>query len=125
MTTITHRHENVDLLDQHTNSCIVFCCCYILPCFAWTFWLEVVIISDLQGRLADYNTAIRIANGEATKQSVEEQTKELEANNKKLQEEVEQVFLEKQRKENQLRQLREQMDKVFDCYFQTNCLQRL
>ncbi|KAL0850877.1 hypothetical protein ABMA28_006786 [Loxostege sticticalis] len=68
-------------------------------------------LTDLQGRLADYNTAIRIANGEATKQSVEEQTKELEANNKKLQEEVEQVFLEKQRKENQLRQLREQMDK--------------
>lgn len=72
--------------------------------------------SDLQGRLADYNTAIRIANGEATKQSVEEQTKELEANNKKLQEEVEQVFLEKQRKENQLRQLREQMDKVRRTY---------
>lgn len=69
-------------------------------------------ILDLQGRLADYNTAIRIANGEATKQSVEEQTRELDVNNKKLQEEVEQVFLEKQRKENQLRQLREQMDKV-------------
>lgn len=29
-----------------------------------------------------------------------------------MQEEVEQVFMEKQRKENQLRQLREQMDKV-------------
>ncbi|XP_049882411.1 intraflagellar transport protein 74 homolog isoform X2 [Pectinophora gossypiella] len=68
-------------------------------------------LTDLQGRLADYNTAIRIVNGEATKQSVEEQTKELEASNKKMQEEVEQVFLEKQRKENQLRQLREQMDK--------------
>ncbi|XP_026486598.2 intraflagellar transport protein 74 homolog [Vanessa tameamea] len=68
-------------------------------------------LTDLQGRLADYNTAIRIANGEATKYSVEEQTKELEINNKKLQEEVEQVFLEKQRKENQLRQLREQLDK--------------
>ncbi|XP_046978887.1 intraflagellar transport protein 74 homolog [Vanessa cardui] len=68
-------------------------------------------LTDLQGRLADYNTAIRIANGEATKYSVEEQTKELEMNNKKLQEEVEQVFLEKQRKENQLRQLREQLDK--------------
>ncbi|XP_063823995.1 intraflagellar transport protein 74 homolog [Ostrinia nubilalis] len=68
-------------------------------------------LTDLQGRLADYNTAIRIANGEATKQSVEDQTKELEINNRKLQEEVEQVFLEKQRKENQLRQLREQMDK--------------
>lgn len=67
---------------------------------------------DLQGRLADYNTAIRIANGEATKQAVEEQTRELEVNNKKLQEEVELVFLEKQRKENQLRQLREQMEKV-------------
>lgn len=67
---------------------------------------------DLQGRLADYNTAIRIANGEATKYSIEEQTRELELNNKKLQEEVEQVFLEKQRKENQLRQLREQVDKV-------------
>ncbi|CAH0766203.1 unnamed protein product [Diatraea saccharalis] len=69
------------------------------------------LISDLQGRLADYNTAIRIVNGEATKQSVEEQTRELELSNKKLQEEVEQVFLEKQRKENQLSQLREQMDK--------------
>ncbi|XP_045768948.1 intraflagellar transport protein 74 homolog [Maniola jurtina] len=68
-------------------------------------------LTDLQGRLADYNTAIRIANGEATKQSVEEQTRELEINNKKLQEEVELVFLEKQRKENQLRQLREQMEK--------------
>ncbi|CAH2050773.1 unnamed protein product, partial [Iphiclides podalirius] len=68
-------------------------------------------LTDLQGRLADYNTAIRIANGEASKQSVEEQTRELEVSNKKLQEEVEQVFLEKQRKENQLRQLREQMDK--------------
>ncbi|CAG4977596.1 unnamed protein product [Parnassius apollo] len=68
-------------------------------------------LTDLQGRLADYNTAIRIANGEATIQSVEEQTRELEINNKKLQEDVEQVFLEKQRKENQLRQLREQMDK--------------
>ncbi|CAH2102192.1 unnamed protein product [Euphydryas editha] len=67
-------------------------------------------LTDLQGRLADYNTAIRIANGEATKFSVEEQTRELELNNKKLQEEVEQVFLEKQRKENQLRQLKEQMD---------------
>ena len=70
------------------------------------------IILDLQGRLADYNTAIRIANGEASRQSVEEQTRELELSNKKLQEEVEQVFIEKQRKENQLRQLREQMDKV-------------
>ncbi|XP_045459676.1 intraflagellar transport protein 74 homolog [Melitaea cinxia] len=68
-------------------------------------------LTDLQGRLADYNTAIRIANGEATKFSIEEQTRELELNNKKLQEEVEQVFLEKQRKENQLRQLREQVDK--------------
>ncbi|XP_072940277.1 intraflagellar transport protein 74 homolog [Epargyreus clarus] len=68
-------------------------------------------LTDLQGRLADYNTAIRIVNGEATKKSVEEQTRELEASNKKLQEEVELVFLEKQRKENQLRQLREQMDK--------------
>ncbi|CAK1602354.1 unnamed protein product [Parnassius mnemosyne] len=68
-------------------------------------------LTDLQGRLADYNTAIRIANGEATIQSVEEQTRELEINNKKMQEDVEQVFLEKQRKENQLRQLREQMDK--------------
>lgn len=69
---------------------------------------------DLQGRLADYNTAIRIANGEATKQSVEEQTRDLEASNLKMQEEVEQVFMEKQRKENQLRQLREQMDKVVE-----------
>lgn len=43
---------------------------------------------------------------------VEEQTKDLEASNQKMQEEVEQVFMEKQRKENQLRQLREQMDKV-------------
>ncbi|KAI5645010.1 hypothetical protein NE865_02984 [Phthorimaea operculella] len=68
-------------------------------------------LTDLQGRLADYNTAIRIANGEATRQSVEEQTRELEASNQKLQEEVEQVFLEKQRKDNQLRQLREQMEK--------------
>ncbi|XP_050362720.1 intraflagellar transport protein 74 homolog [Nymphalis io] len=68
-------------------------------------------LTDLQGRLADYNTAIRIANGEAPKYSVEEQTRELATNNKKLQEEVEQVFLEKQRKENQLRQLREQLDK--------------
>ncbi|KPI95083.1 Intraflagellar transport protein 74-like [Papilio xuthus] len=68
-------------------------------------------LTDLQGRLSDYNTAIRIANGEASKQSVEEQTRELEVSNKKLQEEVEQVFLEKQRKESQLRQLREQMDK--------------
>ncbi|XP_038208103.1 intraflagellar transport protein 74 homolog [Zerene cesonia] len=68
-------------------------------------------LTDLQGRLADYNTAIRIANGETTKQSVQEQTKELERSNRKLQEEVELVFLEKQRKENQLRQLREQMDK--------------
>lgn len=68
-------------------------------------------LTDLQGRLADYNTAIRIANGEATKQSVEDQTKDLEASNRKMQEEVEQIFLEKQRKENQLRQLREQMDK--------------
>ncbi|RVE51132.1 hypothetical protein evm_004275 [Chilo suppressalis] len=68
-------------------------------------------LTDLQGRLADYNTAIRIVNGEATKLSVEEQTRELELSNRKLQEEVEQVFLEKQRKENQLRQLREQMDK--------------
>lgn len=53
-------------------------------------------------------------NGEATKQSVDEQRREMEASNNKLQEEVEQVFLEKQRKENQLRQLREQMDKVGD-----------
>ncbi|XP_037298487.1 intraflagellar transport protein 74 homolog [Manduca sexta] len=68
-------------------------------------------LTDLQGRLADYNTGIRIANGEATKQSVEEQTKELELANQKMQEEVEQVFIEKQRKENQLRQLREQMEK--------------
>ncbi|XP_026738896.1 intraflagellar transport protein 74 homolog [Trichoplusia ni] len=68
-------------------------------------------LTDLQGRLADYNTAIRIANGEASKQSVEEQTRDLEASNQKMQEEVEQVFMEKQRKENQLRQLREQMDK--------------
>ncbi|XP_063899600.1 intraflagellar transport protein 74 homolog [Helicoverpa armigera] len=68
-------------------------------------------LTDLQGRLADYNTAIRIANGEANKQSVEEQTRELELSNQKMQEEVEQVFMEKQRKENQLRQLREQMDK--------------
>ncbi|KAJ0182326.1 hypothetical protein K1T71_001695 [Dendrolimus kikuchii] len=68
-------------------------------------------LTDLQGRLADYNTAIRIANGEATKQSVEEQMKELEGNNRKMQEEVEQIFTEKQRKENQLRQLKEQMDK--------------
>uniref|UniRef100_A0A2A4IWW8 Myosin tail domain-containing protein n=1 Tax=Heliothis virescens TaxID=7102 RepID=A0A2A4IWW8_HELVI len=69
-------------------------------------------LTDLQGRLADYNTAIRIANGEANKQSVEEQTRELEMSNQKMQEEVEQVFMEKQRKENQLRQLREQMDKA-------------
>ncbi|XP_026320248.1 intraflagellar transport protein 74 homolog [Hyposmocoma kahamanoa] len=68
-------------------------------------------LTDLQGRLADYNTAIRIANGEATKQSVEEQTRELEASNNKMQEDVEQVFLEKQRKENQLRQLKDQMEK--------------
>ncbi|KAL4716826.1 hypothetical protein ACJJTC_012637 [Scirpophaga incertulas] len=68
-------------------------------------------LTDLQGRLADYNTAIRIVNREATIQSVQEQTRELELTNRKLQEEVEQVFLEKQRKENQLRQLREQMDK--------------
>ncbi|XP_022821387.1 intraflagellar transport protein 74 homolog [Spodoptera litura] len=68
-------------------------------------------LTDLQGRLADYNTAIRIANGEANKLIVEEQTKDLEASNQKMQEEVEQVFMEKQRKENQLRQLREQMDK--------------
>uniref|UniRef100_A0A2H1W1P9 SFRICE_017257 n=1 Tax=Spodoptera frugiperda TaxID=7108 RepID=A0A2H1W1P9_SPOFR len=68
-------------------------------------------LTDLQGRLADYNTAIRIANGEANKMIVEEQTKDLEASNQKMQEEVEQVFMEKQRKENQLRQLREQMDK--------------
>ncbi|XP_014356504.2 intraflagellar transport protein 74 homolog [Papilio machaon] len=68
-------------------------------------------LTDLQGRLSDYNTAIRIANGEASKQSVEEQTRELEVSNKKLQVDVEQVFLEKQRKESQLRQLREQMDK--------------
>ncbi|XP_053619883.1 intraflagellar transport protein 74 homolog [Plodia interpunctella] len=68
-------------------------------------------LTDLQGRLADYNTAIRIANGEASKQSVEEQIREMETSNKKLQEEVEHVFLEKQRKENQLRQLKEQMDK--------------
>ncbi|KAJ8735798.1 hypothetical protein PYW07_007418 [Mythimna separata] len=68
-------------------------------------------LTDLQGRLADYNTAIRIANGEANKQSVEEQTRDMEASNNKMQEEVEQVFMEKQRKENQLRQLREQMDK--------------
>ncbi|XP_073958337.1 intraflagellar transport protein 74 homolog isoform X3 [Choristoneura fumiferana] len=68
-------------------------------------------LTDLQGRLSDYNTAIRIVNGEATKQSVEEQTRELDLSNKKLQEEVEQVFLEKQRKENQLKQLREQMEK--------------
>ncbi|XP_068626940.1 intraflagellar transport protein 74 homolog [Battus philenor] len=68
-------------------------------------------LTDLQGRLADYNTAIRIANGDTTKQSVEEQTRELEVSNRKLQEEVELVFVEKQRKENQLRQLREQMDK--------------
>lgn len=71
-----------------------------------------MFISELQGRLADYNTAIRIVNGEAWKEGVEEQTRELEANNKKLQEDVEQVFIEKQRKENQLRQLMEQMDKV-------------
>lgn len=69
-------------------------------------------LTDLQGRLADYNTAIRIANGEATKHSVEEQTRALETSNNKLHEEVEQVFLEKQRKENQLRQLREQVAKV-------------
>lgn len=37
---------------------------------------------------------------------------ELEASNNKMQEDVEQVFLEKQRKENQLRQLKDQMDKV-------------
>ncbi|KPJ16488.1 Intraflagellar transport protein 74-like [Papilio machaon] len=69
------------------------------------------LAQELTGRLSDYNTAIRIANGEASKQSVEEQTRELEVSNKKLQEDVEQVFLEKQRKESQLRQLREQMDK--------------
>lgn len=46
------------------------------------------------------------------KQAIEEQTKELEKSNIKLQEEVELIFVEKQRKENQLRQLREQMDKV-------------
>lgn len=73
-----------------------------------------LIHPDLQGRLADYNTAIRVANGEASKLSVEEQTKELEVNNKRLQEEVEQIFMEKQRKENQLRQLREQMEKVLE-----------
>lgn len=70
------------------------------------------MFTDLQGRLADYNTAIRIVNGEATKATVMEQTRELEASNQKLQEEVEQVFMEKQRKDNQLRQLREQVDKV-------------
>ncbi|XP_050681924.1 intraflagellar transport protein 74 homolog isoform X1 [Leptidea sinapis] len=68
-------------------------------------------LTDLQGRLADYNTAIRIANGEASNQSVEEQTRYLEQSNKKLQEEVELIFVEKQRKENQLKQIREQMDK--------------
>ncbi|XP_062524780.1 intraflagellar transport protein 74 homolog [Bombyx mori] len=68
-------------------------------------------LTDLQGRLADYNTAIRILNGEATKQSVEEQTRELEATNQKMQDEIEQVFMEKRRKENQLRQIREQIEK--------------
>lgn len=51
-------------------------------------------------------------NGEATKASVMEQTRELEATNQKQQEKVEHVFMEKQRKDNQLRQLREQVDKV-------------
>ncbi|XP_045527806.1 intraflagellar transport protein 74 homolog [Pieris brassicae] len=68
-------------------------------------------LTGLQGRLSDYNTAIRISTGELSKQAVEEQQKELEKSNKQLQEEVELFFLEKQRKENQLRQLKEQMDK--------------
>ncbi|CAF4796814.1 unnamed protein product [Pieris macdunnoughi] len=68
-------------------------------------------LTGLQGRLSDYNTAIRISTGELSKQAVEEQQKELEKTNKQLQEEVELFFLEKQRKENQLRQLKEQMDK--------------
>ncbi|XP_048489345.1 intraflagellar transport protein 74 homolog [Plutella xylostella] len=68
-------------------------------------------LTDLQGRLSDYNTAIRIANGEASKQSVQEQTRELAESNTKLQELVEQLFLEKQRKDLQLRQLEEQMEK--------------
>ncbi|CAG9136351.1 unnamed protein product [Plutella xylostella] len=68
-------------------------------------------LTDLQGRLSDYNTAIRIANGEASKQSVQEQTRELADSNTKLQELVEQLFLEKQRKDLQLRQLEEQMEK--------------
>lgn len=75
-------------------------------------YLFTIDLSDLQGRLSDYNTAIRLASGEASKQSVDQQTKELKESNKKLQEEVEQVFIEKQRKEIQLTQLREQMDKV-------------
>lgn len=77
----------------------------------------MLIKIELQGRLADYNTAIRIVNGEAWKEGVENQTRELEAGNKKLHEEVEQVFIEKQRKENQLRQLMEQMDKVPVTYY--------
>ncbi|KAG7310434.1 hypothetical protein JYU34_003210 [Plutella xylostella] len=68
-------------------------------------------LTDLQGRLSDYNTAIRIANGEASKQSVHDQTRELAESNTKLQELVEQLFLEKQRKDLQLRQLEEQMEK--------------
>lgn len=66
----------------------------------------------MQGRLSDYNTTIRIVSGEASRQSVENQTREIKESNKKLQEEVEQIFIEKQRKEMQLAQLREQMDKV-------------
>ncbi|GBP68083.1 Intraflagellar transport protein 74 homolog [Eumeta japonica] len=69
-------------------------------------------LTDLQGRLSDYNTAIRIASGEATKQSVEKQTRELADSNARLQQEMEQVFVEKQRKEMQLTQLREQTDKA-------------
>ncbi|XP_022130307.2 intraflagellar transport protein 74 homolog isoform X1 [Pieris rapae] len=68
-------------------------------------------LTGLQGRLSDYNTAIRISTGELSKQAVEEQQKDLEKSNKQLQEEIELFFLEKQRKENQLRQLKEQMDK--------------
>ncbi|XP_041975723.1 intraflagellar transport protein 74 homolog [Aricia agestis] len=67
-------------------------------------------LTDLQGRLADYNTAIRIASGEASAAAVEEQARELAATNAGMQRDLEHLLLDKQRKENQLRQLRDQTD---------------
>lgn len=67
---------------------------------------------DLQGRLSDYNIASQMSTASDII-AIQKQTTELESSNNQMSTELETIFAERQHKENQLKQLTEQINKVF------------